>query len=44
LPPEAHALSRLLPRVESVISGAPPPRRRPPPPAPHKPPPPRSGP
>jgi DNA-binding MarR family transcriptional regulator len=30
--PEADALSRLLPRVESMLSGAPPPRRQPPPP------------
>lgn len=30
--PEADALSRLLPRVEAVLSGAPPPRRPPPPP------------
>ena len=37
--PEADALSRVLPRVESILSGAPP-RRPPPPPAPGKPPPP----
>jgi MarR family transcriptional regulator, organic hydroperoxide resistance regulator len=30
--PEADALARLLPRVESMLSGAPPPRRPPPPP------------
>src|SRR5207247_10016728 len=29
--PEADALSRLLPRVEAVLAGAPPPRRPPPP-------------
>jgi len=33
-PPEADALSRLLPRVEALLSGAPPPRRPPPPPPP----------
>jgi DNA-binding MarR family transcriptional regulator len=33
-PPDAHALSRLLPRVEAMLSGAPPPRRPPPPPPP----------
>ena len=38
--PEADALSRVLPRVESILSGAPPPRRPPPPPPPRKPPPP----
>jgi DNA-binding MarR family transcriptional regulator len=37
--PEADALSRLLPRVESMLSGAPPPRR-PSPPTLGKPPPP----
>ena len=30
--PEADALARALPRVESALSGAPPPRRPPPPP------------
>ena len=30
--PEADALSRLLPRLEAALSGAPPPRRPPPPP------------
>ena len=29
--PDADALSRVLPRVESILSGAPPPRRPPPP-------------
>jgi len=38
--PEADALSRLLPRVESMLSGAPPPRRPPSPPPLGKPPPP----
>jgi DNA-binding MarR family transcriptional regulator len=35
--PEADALARVLPRVESLVSGAPPPRRKPHPPkrAPH---------
>ena len=33
-PPEADALSRLLPRVEAGLSGAAPPRRRPHPPPP----------
>jgi DNA-binding MarR family transcriptional regulator len=42
--PEADALSRLLPRVEGVLSGAPPPRRPPPPQPPYKPPPTRHGP
>lgn len=37
--PEAEALSRLLPRVESMLSGAPPPRRPPPPTPPRRPPP-----
>ena len=37
--PEADALSRVLPHVESILTGAPPPRR-PPPPPPRKPPPP----
>ena len=32
--PEADALSRALPRVEAILSGAPPPRRRPPAPPP----------
>jgi DNA-binding MarR family transcriptional regulator len=32
--PEADALARLLPRVESALSGAAPPRRPPPPPTP----------
>jgi DNA-binding MarR family transcriptional regulator len=32
--PETDALSRLLPRVEALLSGAPPPRRPPPPPPP----------
>jgi DNA-binding MarR family transcriptional regulator len=31
-PPEATALTRLLPHVEELLSGAPPPRRPPPPP------------
>jgi DNA-binding MarR family transcriptional regulator len=36
-PPEADALSRLLPRVEAVLSGRDPPRRPPhPPPPPHR--------
>jgi DNA-binding MarR family transcriptional regulator len=35
--PEADALSRVLPRVESMLSGAPPPRRpTPPTPPPHR--------
>jgi DNA-binding MarR family transcriptional regulator len=38
--PEADALARLLPRVESMLSVAPPPRRSPPPPQPRKPAPP----
>jgi DNA-binding MarR family transcriptional regulator len=38
--PEADALSRLLPGVESMLSGAPPPRRPPSPPPPGKRPPP----
>jgi DNA-binding MarR family transcriptional regulator len=42
--PEADALSRLLPRVEAALSGAPPPRRPPPaPPRPPRPAPPRTG-
>jgi DNA-binding MarR family transcriptional regulator len=32
--PEADALARILPRVESALSGAAPPRRPPPPPPP----------
>jgi DNA-binding MarR family transcriptional regulator len=35
--PEADALARALPRVESLLSGAPPPRRPHPPPKPPKP-------
>lgn len=38
--PEADALARLLPCVESVLSEAPPPRRPPPTPPPREPPPP----
>jgi DNA-binding MarR family transcriptional regulator len=41
--PEADALSRLLPRVESVLSGAAPPRRPPPLSPSHRQPPPRRG-
>lgn len=37
-PPEADALARTLPRVESLLSGSPPPRRPPPPPPPRRPP------
>jgi DNA-binding MarR family transcriptional regulator len=37
-PPEADALARTLPRVESPLSGSPPPRRPPPPPPPRRPP------
>jgi DNA-binding MarR family transcriptional regulator len=33
--PEADALARLLPRVESALAGTPPPRRPPPPKPPH---------
>jgi DNA-binding MarR family transcriptional regulator len=32
--PEVDALARVLPRVETALSGAPPPRRPPPPPSP----------
>jgi DNA-binding MarR family transcriptional regulator len=34
--PEAHALGRLLPRVEAALAGSAPPRKPPPPTPPHK--------